>query len=608
MRLGSRSGGALRAAIGLLLLVCLLASCGEAGCLGCQKSLGEDNIDEANRVQQTVDVGYAVASHAYSNNSDMSGNHGGSDYSGEINCTITAPDVICSGSTGNVATTAESGASYAWFITNGNITSASTTRSITFTAGHSGTTSLQVIVLKSYGSRSCYKDIAINLPDCSWTSNAPVCNGTAVQFTGPSGMDSYNWSFGDGSPFNLSKDPSHLYQSPGIYPVNLTVANKCGSKYCSGTVEVKLMPDCSWTSNAPVCNGTPVQFSGPAGMDSYQWDFGDGAVSSAKDPNHLYSAPGNYAVNLTVASCGRSKFCTGSVEVRPVPDCSWTSNAPVCHGSPVKFTGPSGMDSYNWSFGDDSPFNLSKDPSHLYRSPGTYMVNLTVANKCGSKYCSGTIEVKPQPDCSWTSNSPVSNGTPVQFTGPAGMDSFQWSFGDGQVSSVKDPAHLYSAPGTYTVSLTVSKEGCSKTCTGSVVVKSEPGECWTSNSPVCNGTPVVFDGPSGMDSYKWNFGDGARSDKEDTSHLYSAPGTYRVSLTMKAANIIKTCIGPVVVKSCQSHSTAIKDANCSWTSSSPVCDGTPVRFDGPSGRDSSQGELGNGQVSSRENKVRIYPG
>ena len=194
MRLGSRSGGALRAAIGLLLLVCLLASCGEAGCLGCQKSLGEDNIDEANRVQQTADGGHAASGFGYSNDSDMSGNHGGNDYSGEINCTITAPDVICSGSTGNVATTAESGASYAWFITNGNITSASTTRSITFTAGHSGTTSLQVIVLKSYGSRSCYKDIAINLPDCSWTSNAPVCNGTAVQFIGPAGLDSYQWT------------------------------------------------------------------------------------------------------------------------------------------------------------------------------------------------------------------------------------------------------------------------------------------------------------------------------------------------------------------------------------------------------------------------------
>ena len=73
---------------------------------------------------------------------------------------------------------------------------------------------------------------------------------------------------------------------------------------------VRPVPDCSWTSSSPICNGTVVQFSSPAGMDSYQWDFSDGQVSSAQGASHLYSAPGTYAVKLTVAKGGCSKECT----------------------------------------------------------------------------------------------------------------------------------------------------------------------------------------------------------------------------------------------------------------------------------------------------------
>jgi hypothetical protein len=42
-----------------------------------QKSLGGDTIDMAYSVQQTIDRGYIIAGNTYSNNGDISGNHGG---------------------------------------------------------------------------------------------------------------------------------------------------------------------------------------------------------------------------------------------------------------------------------------------------------------------------------------------------------------------------------------------------------------------------------------------------------------------------------------------------------------------------------------------------
>ncbi|MCK9447722.1 MAG: T9SS type A sorting domain-containing protein [Bacteroidales bacterium] len=45
-----------------------------------QKSLGGSNFDLARSIQQTTDGGYIVAGYSYSNDGDVSGNHGNSDY------------------------------------------------------------------------------------------------------------------------------------------------------------------------------------------------------------------------------------------------------------------------------------------------------------------------------------------------------------------------------------------------------------------------------------------------------------------------------------------------------------------------------------------------
>ncbi len=49
----------------------------------------------------------------------------------------------------------------------------------------------------------------------------------------------------------------------------------------------------------------------------------------------------------------------------------------------------------------------------------------------------------------------------VQFsdTSTGAVDSWLWDFGDGQVSNVQNPLHVYNDPGAYTVSLTVSGPG-----------------------------------------------------------------------------------------------------------------------------------------------------
>ncbi|MCT2563666.1 PKD domain-containing protein [Chryseobacterium herbae] len=61
------------------------------------------------------------------------------------------------------------------------------------------------------------------------------------------------------------------------------------------------------------------------------------------------------------------------------------------------------------------------------------------------------------------------NGQNVTFTNRStNYDTLLWTFGDGATSTSVNPTHLYTASGTYTVTLTVNKNSCSETFTQTV--------------------------------------------------------------------------------------------------------------------------------------------
>jgi len=125
---------------------------------------------------------------------------------------ITAPDAAYSGSTGNLAATAESGASYSWSIANGAITSASNAQSISFTGGSAGTIRLAVNVTKKGSLAECYKDIAIKpRPDSSLAPDLAALDSPAAAEQ-PPGMASRE---GDGSDGQASTPEDRVRIYPG---------------------------------------------------------------------------------------------------------------------------------------------------------------------------------------------------------------------------------------------------------------------------------------------------------------------------------------------------------------------------------------------------------
>lgn len=118
--------------------------------------------------------------------------------------------------------------------------------------------------------------------------------------------------------------------------------------------------------------------------------FGDGFMSTARNPVHTYQVPGNYTVSLTIWKTDGWKMLNTTttrvgyirVEKEPEPEVRIDFSASPRSGRApltVSFAGSSSVRPILWkySFGDGS-MAAQQNPTHTYRRPGNYTVNLTV--------------------------------------------------------------------------------------------------------------------------------------------------------------------------------------------------------------------------------------
>ncbi|HWB91632.1 MAG TPA: PKD domain-containing protein [Puia sp.] len=119
-----------------------------------------------------------------------------------------------------------------------------------------------------------------------------------------------------------------------------------------------------------------------------------------------------------------------------------------------------------------------------------------------------------------------------------GAYTYLWDLGNGNTSSLAMPEAVYTSPGTYTVTLTVSNGSAVATATHNVTVYPPPSVSFTAGPAKVCGTPVTFTGNTDggartIVSWLWDFGDGSVSSAgPTTSHSYSQTGTAGASLTV----------------------------------------------------------------------------
>lgn len=347
---------------------------------------------------------------------------------------------------------------------------------------------------------------------------------------------------------------------------------------------------------APTLNGLMVQFTDQSTgtVNGRLWDFGDGSTSTQTSPSHTYTNPGTYNVCLITTGVCRNDTTCASITVCSGSPQSTYSAAPS--GLSVAFTNATtNAVTYHWDFGDGGT-STQASPSHTYTSNGTYTVCLISTSSCGdSDTLCNSVTVCVAPAAAFTA-APPSTGL-VAFTDQSNSaTSWQWTFGDGGISTQQHPSHQYASDGNYTVCLIVSSGCASDTSCFNVAVCDVPVLPAFTSTP--SGLSVSFsDLSSNAVSYAWDFGDGSTSTTQNPSHAYAQVGSYTVCLTITSAcnrsatqcATVNVCVPPV--------------ATWTYTQPSP---GTLVFTDGSQYATSWLWSFGNGATSGTPNPSHTY--
>ena len=379
---------------------------------------------------------------------------------------------------------------------------------------------------------------------------------------------SYKWSFGDGvTSTSAATSPVHTYTSHGLFPVTLLATDGHGCKdtlYTPHGVFVDSVKAAFYVqtpANDTAClystalfHNTSSNVSGGTYPGSI-WTYGDGTLPSpngSSTPSHTYTAAGTYTVKVHITDGYCSDSVTHPIVILPEPSAAFTTSpaAPCNLPDGITFTAtPSGGSSV-WYFGDGAT-GSGTPVSHTYTAAAldtiivfgpdpidtesTYKVDTVRLVYTDTHGCKDTVK-HPEiiyrlgvfirdsmddpalghciPDTVYFSALAVTN-VPYLVTGvayPYAIASYAWDFGDGYTSTTAAPMHVYTTPGNFNVTLTLTTvNGCTQTVIKVETIGTHITDIATvSHTHECYGVPVSIHIESdSADSYGFTFGDGS---------------------------------------------------------------------------------------------------
>lgn len=289
------------------------------------------------------------------------------------------------------------GASPVWDFGDGNVSIDDTVQNIYTEAG--------IYTIELAVDNNCSKDTSeiqievLPSPNVAFDVADIVCSERNIAFQNQTinGVN-YDWDFGDGTQSTLT-NPAHSFAAAGNYDVTLTAV---GTNLCQNnitqSVEVLETPTSDFDADDNViCEQGSVQFNNFSNAENFEWNFGDGRISTEENPTHSYAQLGSYNVALIVNNnqrCFDTLTMPNFIEVigTPTADFDYSQDEQQILEGIVEFDNLSGGATlYEWNFGDETATSIETNPIHNYSQSGPFSVMLIAENDYG---CIDSI-VKP---------------------------------------------------------------------------------------------------------------------------------------------------------------------------------------------------------------------
>ncbi len=377
----------------------------------------------------------------------------------------------------------------------------------------------------------------------------------------------WNWDFGNGMQSALAEPDTVLYDKTGVFLPKVVVTNEFGctdSKEAEITVYESAETYIVNIGAFQYCNTATILFKDSSTnaniINRWQWDFGDGNTSPERNPVHTFDKPGRYNVSLSVftdRNCVTTNILNGQIIVAPTPLMDLVFDSSKCTPAKIGFASTwlnpdTTSISYHWDFGNGITSSKRIPDSVLYSNFGTYPISLKASNEYG---CADSVikilRINDMPKVIAGGINPgvLCDSAIVNFNGNVvsndPIHSWTWNFGDGESSSLVNPAHMFNKKGKYKVTLTVNSiYNCSSSgvFNTDIVVTESPRIKLEGDAEICIPDSAKFkatwlNNDNRPLQWNWRFGNGSWAAKQDAGRvLYSKPGTYTIEAVAKDLN------------------------------------------------------------------------
>lgn len=371
--------------------------------------------------------------------------------------------------------------------------------------------------------------------------------------TGGAPPYTWTWRFGDGTTSIGQQNTTQYFSKPGTYVPWVWVNDSAGGSGSASASPITVTPNTAVTvtgNDWPRSGAAPllVHFSANAsgGTPPYSWAWGtdSGCHASQAYFNCTFTAQGTYRVfvwaNDSGGGSGSDSLPTINV-AQGLAVSTAASPSSTTVGTAIQFTatasGGQPTYSYSWRFGDGST-GTGASTSHAYAIAGAFTATAFV-NDSGGHFATSSVPVTVQPVSPAVSVSASPNpayiGQQVNFTSQVSGGSppytYAWAFGDGGTGGdLAAISHIFTTNGPFMTDLMVTDTaggvGHAYLNISIALQASITGNTSSGSIPLVVGFSSDVSGGVPAYAYSWVFGDGARSNSPNPSHVFTATGTF----------------------------------------------------------------------------------